>query len=269
MKILFIGGGNMATALIGGILQQGGSAGDIRVVEVVEAARASLQQRYGVHVESAVPAQLSVDEIVVLAVKPQQLQIVAQGLAPHLAGQLVVTIAAGISTAALSRWLGGYGRIVRVMPNTPAMLRAGVSALFAMASVDAQGREQAQAVLDSVGTTLWVDREELMDAVTAVSGSGPAYVFYFMEAMIGAAQDLGLTPEQARQLTLETFAGAAALARHSDEPPQVLRARVTSKGGTTERAVSVLQAEQVGAKLAAAIRQAAQRSRELGESLGQ
>lgn len=259
----------MATALIGGILQQGGAAGDIRVVEVAQPARDSLHQRYGVHVESAIPVQLRADEIVVLAVKPQQLQSVAQGLAPRLSGQLVVTIAAGISTALLSRWLGGYGRIVRVMPNTPAMLRAGVSALFAMTSVDASGREQAQAVLGSVGQTLWVDREDLMDAVTAVSGSGPAYVFYFMEAMIGAAQQLGLTPEQARQLTLETFAGAAALARHSEEPPHVLRERVTSKGGTTERALSVLQAEQVGAKFAEAIRQAAQRSRELGESLGQ
>lgn len=268
MKILFIGGGNMASALIGGLLQQGSAAGDLRVVEVAEAARALLRQRHGVAAMDAIPAVVAPDELVVLAVKPQQLQAVAGELAPRLQGQLVVTIAAGISTGLLSRWLGGYARIVRVMPNTPAMLRAGVSALYAMQSVDAAGRAQAQEVLTCVGATLWVEREELMDSVTAVSGSGPAYVFYFMEAMMAAARELGLTPEQARLLTLETFAGAAALARHSDEPPEVLRARVTSKGGTTERALGVMQADQIGSKFIEAIRQAAQRSRELGESLG-
>jgi pyrroline-5-carboxylate reductase len=268
MNILFVGGGNMATALIGGLLQQGFRRTDIRVAEVKQGARAALKERLEINAAPGIPPELSVDEIVVLAVKPQQVQDVAGELMSRLANQLVVTIAAGISTTLLSRWLGGHARIVRVMPNTPAMIRAGVSALFAMPSVPAHQREQAQEVLSAVGPTLWVEREELMDAVTAVSGSGPAYVFYFMEAVMAAASRLGLSEEQARLLTLETFFGAASLARQSAEPPALLRARVTSKGGTTERAIGVLDAAGVRDKMIDAVCQAAQRSRELGQDPG-
>jgi pyrroline-5-carboxylate reductase len=193
---------------------------------------------------------------------------VARHLRPLLSGQLLVTIAAGIRTGDLSRWLGGYPQVVRVMPNTPALVLAGVSALYAMPEVSADDRRRAEAVLTAVGTTLWVDREELMDAVTAVSGSGPAYVYYFMEGMIQAAAELGLSPEQARQLTLETFHGAALLARQSSESPDVLRARVTSKGGTTERALESLETDAVKQSVVRAILQAAERSRELGKDLG-
>jgi pyrroline-5-carboxylate reductase len=192
----------------------------------------------------------------------------AQALRPHLAGQLVVTVAAGIRTQDLSRWLGGHQRLVRVMPNTPALLRAGVSALFAMAGVNASDRQCAESILGAVGPTLWVEREELMDAVTAVSGSGPAYVFYFMEALMQAGRELGLSEAAARLLTLETFHGAALLARQGDEPPAVLRERVTSKGGTTERALRVLEEQGVRARLIDAVKQAAARSRELGDELG-
>lgn len=268
MKILFVGGGNMASALIGGLLQQGIAHDDIRAVDVMEQAREQLRSRLGIAALPALPQRLLPDEMVVLAVKPQQLQAVANDLAPRLSGQLVVTIAAGIATTLLSRWLQGYDRIVRVMPNTPAMIRAGVSALYAMPAVADAQRQQAQEVLAAAGATLWLEREELMDAVTAVSGSGPAYVFYFMEAVMEAARRLGLSAEQARLLTLETFYGAAALARQGAEAPEVLRARVTSKGGTTERAVGVLTAHGVGDEIIDAVCQAAQRSRELGQDLG-
>ncbi|HZR03321.1 MAG TPA: pyrroline-5-carboxylate reductase [Burkholderiales bacterium] len=267
MQIIFIGGGNMASALIGGLLQTGVDRGGFRVVEVNAEARAFLQQRFHIDALAQLPGQLLPEEIVLLAVKPQQLSGVAAELNSRLAGQLVITIAAGIGTALLSRWLGGYEHIVRVMPNTPALVRAGVSALYAMPGVSGGERQRAQAILESVGATVWVEREELMDVVTAVSGSGPAYVFYFMEAVMQAARDLGMAAEQARLLTLETFFGAAALARSSEESPATLRARVTSKGGTTERALSVLDAEAVGAKIAEAVRQAALRAEQLGKEL--
>jgi pyrroline-5-carboxylate reductase len=268
MNILFIGGGNMASALIGGLIGQGWSAGHVCVVEIAEDARRALSQRYGVAVGAQPPQPIPGDAVVLLAIKPQQMRQAAQALRPHLAGQLVVTIAAGIRTRDLSRWLGGHQRLVRVMPNTPALLRAGVSALFAMAGVDAPDRQCAESILAAVGPTLWVEREELMDAVTAVSGSGPAYVFYFMEALMQAGRELGLSEAAARVLTLETFHGAALLARQGDEPPAVLRERVTSKGGTTERALRVLEEQGVRERLVDAVKQAAARSRELGDELG-
>lgn len=268
MNILFVGGGNMASALIGGLIDQGWRAEHLSVVEIAEDARRALRERFGIACEAQPPQPIAHDALVMLAIKPQHMREAAQALRAHLAGQLVVTIAAGIRTQDLSRWLGGHERLVRVMPNTPALLRAGVSALFAAPGVSAADREHVQSVLAAVGPTLWVEREDLMDAVTAVSGSGPAYVFYFMEALIQAARELGLTEAAARLLTLETFHGAALLARQGDEPPAVLRARVTSKGGTTERALRVLDELGVRERLVDAVKQAAARSRELGEELG-
>jgi pyrroline-5-carboxylate reductase len=268
MRATFIGGGNMAGALIGGLLKQGWSAGDISVVEILPAAREALARRFGVAVHAALAERLEPEETIVLAVKPQQMRAAALELQPWLGSQLVVSIAAGIRTRDLSRWLGKYERIVRVMPNTPALVSAGVSALYAMPAVDRAGREAAEHILSAVGAALWVEREELMDAVTAVSGSGPAYVFYFMEAVMQAAEALGLSPDQARRLTLETFYGAACLARHSVEAPAALRARVTSKGGTTERALEAMDDAGVKRQLIDAVLRAAQRSRELGDEFG-
>jgi pyrroline-5-carboxylate reductase len=268
LRIAFVGGGNMASALIGGLLQQGFAADRLAVVDPDAAARGRLTERYGVRTSADLADGVADASLIVLAVKPQQLYEVARTLRPTLAGRLVLTIAAGIRTTDLSAWLGGHGRVVRGMPNTPALVLAGVSALYAMPGVSPEDRAQAQAVLAAVGSTMWVAQEALMDAVTAVSGSGPAYVFYFMEAMLQAAGELGLTGDQARELTLQTFQGAALLARQSSEGVDVLRARVTSKGGTTERALKSLEADAVKHSIARAIRLAAERSRALGDELG-
>jgi len=268
MRILFIGGGNMASALIGGLLKQGLSAGDIRVVEVSEDARHGLHQAFGVTTQAGLDEAGVVEDIVLLAVKPQHLRDVAQWLRPHLHGQLVVSIAAGIRTADLSRWLGGHGRIVRAMPNTPALLRSGITGLYAAPKATEADRKTAQRVLGAVGTVIWLDSEERMDGVTAVSGSGPAYVFYFIEALQQAAQELGFSEEQARSLAVDTFVGSAKLAAGSTEPPAVLRARVTSKGGTTERALEVMESCELKARVVDAVRAAARRSVEMGDEFG-
>jgi pyrroline-5-carboxylate reductase len=259
----------MASALIGGLLQKGYAGADISVVEVDAAARDRITAQLGVSTHPAPSAETAASDVVLIAVKPQQLRAITGSLRLLLRSQLVVTIAAGIRSADLSRWLGSYRRIVRVMPNTPALVLAGVSALYAMPSVTPEERQTAESILGAVGATLWIEREELMDAVTAVSGSGPAYVFYFIEAMEQAGRELGLAPADARRLTLETFFGAVRLARDSTEEPAVLRARVTSKGGTTERALHSMDANKVKALIVEAVRQAAQRSRELGDELGQ
>jgi pyrroline-5-carboxylate reductase len=268
MNITFIGGGNMASALIGGLLGQGFAKSDIRVVEPNADAGARLRAQYGIEVYAeAVPAALASD-LVVLAVKPQQLRNVAAGIAPHLKSQLLVSIAAGVRAADLARWLGDYPRLVRAMPNTPAMVLAGVTGLYALPGVTAEERERAGRVLAAVGEVVWVAAEAEMDTITAVSGSGPAYVFYFMEGLEEAAIAQGLSAAQARQLSIATFAGAAKLAAQSSEDVATLRARVTSKGGTTERAIHTLEAAGLKRIIGDAVRAAAARSRELGEELG-
>jgi pyrroline-5-carboxylate reductase len=193
---------------------------------------------------------------------------VARLLRAHLADQLIISIAAGIRLGDLTRWLGGYSKLVRVMPNTPALVRAGISGLCAAPSVSDADRAQAGQIMGAVGATLWLETEAQIDAVTAISGSGPAYVFYFIEALQQAALELGFDPEAARRLALQTFAGSVQLATQSEEAPAVLRARVTSKGGTTERAIAVMDAESLRAIVARATRAAAERSRELGDELG-
>jgi pyrroline-5-carboxylate reductase len=267
MNISFIGGGNMARALIGGLLAKGWTAADISVVEPDSAKREQLRHDFGITVTEQLPSAAGAD-IVVLAVKPQQLRDVAIFLGSLLRGQLVISIAAGIRTADLARWLGGYRAIVRVMPNTPALVRCGVSALFAATGTSPEQRRQAETVLGAVGVTVWLEDESQMDAVTAISGSGPAYVFYFIEAMQQAAAELGLPPEQARTLSLQTLLGASQLALQSTETPDMLRAQVTSKGGTTERALDVMEACGVKDAILQAIHAAAERSRELGDILG-
>ena len=268
MKITFIGGGNMASALIGGLLQQGFAAQDIRVVEINAEACAALAQNFGVTTATAVNAEVTQVDLIMLAVKPQQLREVATQLQPLLQKQLVLSIAAGVRAQDLSRWLGDYPYVVRAMPNTPALVRAGVTGLYALEGGNVAARTQAQQVLEAVGSWVWVHDESQMDAVTAVSGSGPAYVFYFIEAMEAAALELGLSPEQARSLVLQTFLGAAQLAQTSPDNPATLRAKVTSKGGTTERAILTLDQAEVKTLIGNAVKAAAERSREMGDALG-
>lgn len=267
MKITFIGGGNMARALIGGLIKRGYSPSKMHVVEMDKAKCAELHGEFGVRATTELGAAVAQGETLILAVKPQQLQEVALQLAPLLRSQLVISIAAGIRTQDMARWLGTQS-IVRCMPNTPALIRSGVTALYAMPAVKPEQCHVAEAALGAVGSTLWVEDEEMLDAVTAISGSGPAYVFYFIEAMQQAAYELGLDEGQARQLVLDTFLGASKLAESSHEDVATLRARVTSKNGTTERALLSMEANQVKMDIVAAIHAAAARSKEMGDDLG-
>lgn len=268
MKIAFVGGGNMARALIGGLVAKGIRASDITVVEVDGAARLKLAADFGVTSVDKPGREVSEAGIVVMAVKPQQVRAAAESLAAQLTDPLVVTIAAGIRLADLARWLGGAKRLVRAMPNTPALVHAGITGLYAPEGVNADDRQAAEDLLAAVGATLWFGREEDLDAVTAVSGSGPAYVFYAIEALERAARELGLAEGASSSLALWTFVGATKLAIERGERPAVLRAEVTSKGGTTERALEVLEAADVQQRFVDAVKAACERSRELGESLG-
>ena len=268
MNITFIGGGNMAGAIIGGLLKKGWQPDAIRVAEIDAGARARLERELRVRVFADGSAAAVDSACIVFAVKPQHMREAAQALRGTLKSQLVITIAAGIRSGDLARWLGDYQRIVRAMPNTPALVLAGLSGLYAMPAVPAEDRLQAEKVMGAVGSTLWLAREEQMDAITAVSGSGPAYVFYFIEALQQAAAELGFTADEARKLALDTFAGAVKLAAHSSEDAATLRARVTSKGGTTERALEVLEAAGVKDRFIEAVKAACERSRELGDAAG-
>jgi pyrroline-5-carboxylate reductase len=268
MKVAFLGGGNMGAAIVGGLVAKGFPAGDITVIEPGAGAREALASRFGVAVRESAGPGLPAADALVLAVKPQQMKEAVAPLRPLPAATLVVTIAAGIRIADLSRWLGGHAAIVRAMPNTPALVHAGMTGLYAPPAVDAGGRARAEALLGAVGETVWLPREEDLDAVTAVSGSGPAYVFYFIEALEQAGVELGLAPKAARALALGTFAGASKLARERGEDPAVLRAQVTSRGGTTERALGEMEAAALKARFIAAVKAACERSRELGEQLG-
>ncbi len=268
MKITFLGGGNMANALIGGLLKQGFRSADIKVIEPLAENRERLTATFGIACLPAVDASALECAALVLSVKPQQMHEALAPLSGKLSSQLIISIAAGTRLADISRWLGGYRRLVRTMPNTPALIGAGIAGLYADPSVDGEGRSQAEQVLGAVGKTLWIAEEAMMDAVTAVSGSGPAYVFYFIESLRDAACGLGLSEEQARVLAIETVVGAAALAADSEEDVSVLRQRVTSKGGTTEAALKSLDTDQVKAAFVRAIEAANTRGKELGELLG-
>ena len=269
MRITFIGGGNMANALIGGLRKQGFSAAGMQVVEPGEEARARLSDDFGVRCTPVLDAAALHCETLVLAVKPQQMKAAIAPAAGKLSDQLVISIAAGLRLADIGRWLGDYTRVVRTMPNTPALIGAGITGLYAGPEVDREGRETAEKILGAVGRTLWVDDEALMDVVTAVSGSGPAYVFYFIEALQNAGTALGLPGETARLLAIETFLGASRLAESSGDPVSELRARVTSKGGTTAAALEAFNSEGIADGIAKGVEAAALRGRELCEILGQ
>jgi pyrroline-5-carboxylate reductase len=270
MKITFIGGGNMAAALIAGLAGQLTAGANIHVVDPNADQLARLAASYGVSTAQQVDESAGRSDVIVLAVKPQQMREVAANLLPHLRGAnaLLLSIAAGIRGADLARWLGGYGAIVRTMPNMPALIAQGITGMVAMDGVSEAQKAMADDIMKAVGATVWLDDEALIDPVTAVSGSGPAYVFYFIEAMQQAAQELGLSAEQGKQLALATVVGAAQLAARSPDEVAVLRERVTSKGGTTYAALTSMERSGVKQAVIDAIKAAATRGRELGDELG-
>ncbi len=261
--VAFIGGGNMASALIGGLLKAGRPAASIVVVEPFEAQRAKLAQAFGVAPQAAADAALAGASLVVWAVKPQLFREAAAPCAAHVAGALQLSVMAGIVTDTIAAATGSR-RTVRAMPNTPALIGRGIAGLYARPEVTADERATIEALLAPTGATLWVEREADLDAVTALSGSGPAYVFYVLEAMIQAGTEMGLSGAQARRLAEATFDGAAALAAQSPLPPSELRAQVTSKGGTTHAAITSLDASDVKAAFVRALHAARSRAEELG-----
>jgi pyrroline-5-carboxylate reductase len=267
MKIGFIGGGNMATAIISGLKTNGFAMQNIAVVEPSAEKRAQLSQQFNVLTHDSIENILE-NQVIVLAVKPQQLKEICQALSTKLTNQLIISIAAGIRALDISRWLNHHKNIVRVMPNTPAQIQAGISALFALTDVTQSQRDEASMILNAVGKTIWLDDEQQMDAVTAISGSGPAYVFYLIEALQEAAINLGLSQENARLLALETFAGASQLAKESHENVSVLRAQVTSKGGTTEQGILVMESANIKEIMFKTAKAAADKSVILGDALG-
>jgi pyrroline-5-carboxylate reductase len=267
MKIAFIGGGNMAAALIAGLLRAGHRAADLAAVEIDAARCAQLRQQFGIGAVTAPGAVLQDAAALVLAVKPQFMREACEAARPYLGEPLIVSVAAGIRTADIARWLG-RSAIVRTMPNTPALIGRGVTGMAATAQVGGEQRALAESILRTAGDVVWFDDEAKLDAVTAVSGSGPAYVFYFIEALARAGAELGFTAEQARELAVQTFVGAAQLAAESAEPPATLRARVTSKGGTTAAALAWLEANAVEARIVEAVHAAHRRARELGDEFG-
>jgi pyrroline-5-carboxylate reductase len=265
--ITFIGGGNMAQALIAGLVQQGRAAHSIRVVEPLASTRQHLIDQLGVHALPQANDSLRDSQLVVWAIKPQLFQEVALPLKDLLSQALHLSVAAGIRSADIAHWLG-CERVVRAMPNTPALVGLGQTGLYARGAVGVEHRQQVEALLQAVGQSIWVASEDLLDAVTAVSGSGPAYVFYVLEAMVAAGVRMGLTPAQAHQLSVGTMVGAAELARTSNASPAVLRERVTSKGGTTFAAISSMQADGLLALFEKAMMAARDRAVDLGDELG-
>lgn len=266
-RIAFIGGGNMAGAIIGGLVKQGHPPSQIDVVEPFAQARARLQQQFGVEALEQAGAALAKADLVVWAVKPQTFKDAAAQARAHVQKALHLSVAAGIRSDSMAAWLGTE-RIVRSMPNTPALVGKGMTALFARPAVSAADQQQVEQVIATTGEYLWVRDEAQLDAVTALSGSGPAYVFYFLEAMTQAGAEMGLDAEQARRLAVGTFAGASELARASSEPLQVLRERVTSKGGTTHAALTSLEQDGVKAAFVKALHAACKRAEELGDEFG-
>lgn len=266
MRIAFLGGGNMASALIGGLMAKGTDARSIAVVEVSPAARERLGARYPVHIATAPDAAMQRYDVLVLAVKPQDAKAALASIS--IDKQLVISIAAGLTLGALSRWLGGHRKLVRCMPNTPALIGAGIAALYALPEVSADERKKAESILGAVGEVVWVAQERLLDPVTAVSGSGPAYVFWFIEQLAASAEKLGLQKETALKLAMHTVLGAAKLAASSSESPASLRKNVTSKGGTTEAALRVFDEENLAERFARAVEAASRRATELGAELG-
>jgi pyrroline-5-carboxylate reductase len=265
----FIGGGNMARSLIGGLVRAGYPAGALSVADPNDTIQAALTSDFGIHTTNDNQQIVDNCDVVVLAVKPQVLKTVATAIRPgQRQHQLFLTIAAGIRTASLANWLDTSTPIVRAMPNTPALVQSGATGLFANSHVSSDQRDLAESIMRAAGLVQWVEDEALMDAVTALSGSGPAYLFLVMEAMEKAGQAMGLPAETARLLTVQTAFGAAKLALEIEEDPAILRENVTSPGGTTERAIQVLREEGLEAMFDKALRAARDRAQELADELG-
>jgi pyrroline-5-carboxylate reductase len=266
-RIAFIGGGNMASAIMGGLIRQGLPASAIEVVEPLATQRAQLVSQFGVEVHETPAGSLRRATIVVWAVKPQTFRDAALAAATQTLDALHLSVAAGIRSDSIAEWLD-TGRIVRCMPNTPALVGRGMTGLFARDAVTQADRVAAEAIIATTGDHLWLDDEAQLDAVTALSGSGPAYVFYFLEAMEAAGAEMGLSREQALKLAIGTFSGASALAAASSEPPEVLRSRVTSRGGTTHAAITALDEAGVRRHFMHAMHAARLRAAELGDEFG-
>jgi pyrroline-5-carboxylate reductase len=265
--IAFIGGGNMASAIIGGLLRAGMKPAQFIVVEPHAPQREKLVGEFGVAAVAAGDAGLVTASTIVWAVKPQLFGAAAEPVKAWLGGALHLSVMAGIRSESIVAATGSE-RVVRAMPNTPALIGKGIAGLFARPAVSAEERTTVERLLRPTGQTLWVEREDDLDAVTALSGSGPAYFFFFVEAMMAAAVDMGLTAEQGKRLALATCAGAAALGLGSDESPTTLRERVTSKGGTTYAAITSMQADGVDAAIQRAVLAAQRRAAELGREFG-
>ena len=265
--IAFIGGGNMASAIIGGLLKSGRSPGDILVLEPNADQRSRLQRELQVITLEAPGSVLQRAGIVVWAIKPQSFKEAAAANVAHIGQALQFSVMAGIRSSDMASALGTQ-RIVRSMPNTPALIGQGIAGLYARDAVSADERKQIERLLAPTGRTLWVASESDLDAVTALSGSGPAYVFYFVEAMMQAAEEMGLSAEQGKALALATFSGSAALAQASSDPPSLLRERVTSKGGTTYAALTSMEAGGVKTAIVRAVKAAQRRAAELGDEFG-
>jgi len=265
MAIAFIGGGNMASAIIGGLIARGHPGADLLVIDPSDSARSRVLESYGVQALPSLNTPLPVGSCCVLAVKPQMMQSVCEEIAPHTKQALVISIAAGTRLARLSQWLGGQRRLVRVMPNTPALVGMGAAGMLADPSVSAADCQAAEDIITAVGIAVWVDKEQDIDTVTAISGSGPAYVFRFMEALETAAQSLGLPQEKALPLILQTVRGAAELAMQSDDGRARLRENVTSPGGTTAAGLTAMNESGLTQSIAAGVKAAHARSIELGK----
>jgi pyrroline-5-carboxylate reductase len=267
VNICFLGGGNMAQALIGGLLAKGFEARAISVVDISPAARERIGSQ-GVRVSTAPDAGTDKADTLVLAVKPQDARAALASVAASVRAKLVISICAGLPLGALSRWLGGHRSLVRCMPNTPALVGAGIAGLYALPEVTAAERERAGRILGAVGEVVWLEDERLLDTVTAVSGSGPAYVLWLIEQLAAYGEGAGIAPADARKLALHTVLGSARLAAQSSESPGELRRKVTSKGGTTEAALEVFAREKLAERFAQALDAATRRGSELGDELG-
>lgn len=268
-KISFIGGGNMAQALISGLISCGVKPSLITVADPSSEAREQLAAKGLNTVDPTADAKAAVigADIVVLAVKPQVMKVVVSGFADVLDTQLVISVAAGLSTELLSNMLGGYSNIVRAMPNTPAMIQMGATGLYGTDNISAEQKQLATAVMEASGLVMWVDNEEHMHAVTAVSGSAPAYMFYFIEAMVDGGVALGLDKEQASALAMQTMLGAAKMALGSEDAPSELRRKVTSPNGTTQAAIESMQANDISRQIVEAMQACADRSQALSEEM--
>ena len=265
--IAFVGGGNMASAIIGGLIQQGTPAQQILVLEPFDVARRELEANFGVRTLANASEALQEAGLVVWAIKPQVFKEAAHATAAFCQQALHLSVAAGIRSDSIASWLGTQ-RVVRAMPNTPALVGLGQTGLFARPSVSAADQAWIEQVVATTGQYLWVQEESLLDAVTAISGSGPAYVFFFIEAMVEAGVKMGLSQVQAHQLAVGTFVGASELARSANESPAVLRERVTSKGGTTHAAITAMQEAKLATLFQAALEAARARAQALGDAFG-